>query len=45
MSNIRFLPVPEMATLTFALVWRTDAENDLIRALADTVRDLGVFRF
>ncbi|WP_406737189.1 LysR family transcriptional regulator [Streptomyces sp. NBC_00853] len=45
MPNIRFLPVPEMATLTFALVWRTEAENDLIRALADTVRDLGVFRF
>ncbi|WP_405680755.1 LysR family transcriptional regulator [Streptomyces sp. NBC_00868] len=45
MSNIRFLPVPEMGTLTFALVWRTEAENDLIRALADTVRDLGVFRF
>ncbi|MFJ3206233.1 LysR family transcriptional regulator [Streptomyces sp. NPDC086989] len=45
MSNIRFLPIPEMAALTFALVWRTEAENDLIRALADTVRDLGVFRF
>ncbi|WP_328923266.1 LysR family transcriptional regulator [Streptomyces sp. NBC_00190] len=45
MSNIRFLPVPEMGTLTFALVWRTEAEDDLIRALADTVRDLGVFRF
>ncbi|MEU9372727.1 LysR family transcriptional regulator [Streptomyces sp. NPDC048255] len=45
MSNIRFLPVPDIATLNFALVWRTDAENDLIRALADTVRDLGVFRF
>ncbi|MGW7345981.1 LysR family transcriptional regulator [Streptomyces sp. NPDC054854] len=45
MSNIRFLPVPEMTTLTFALVWRTEAENDLIRALAATVRDLGVFRF
>ncbi|MFD7325738.1 LysR substrate-binding domain-containing protein [Streptomyces sp. NPDC059875] len=45
MSNIRFLPVPEMATLTFALVWRTEAENDLIPALANTVGDLGVFRF
>lgn len=45
MSNIRFLPVPDIATLNFALVWRTEAENDLIRALADTVRDLGVFRF
>ncbi|MFD3469904.1 LysR family transcriptional regulator [Streptomyces sp. NPDC058682] len=45
MSNIRFLPIPELATLTFALVWRTEAENELIRALADTVRDLGAFRF
>jgi DNA-binding transcriptional LysR family regulator len=45
MSHIRWLPVPEMGTLTFALVWRTEAENDLIRALADTVRDLGVFHF
>ncbi|MEU9028965.1 LysR family transcriptional regulator [Streptomyces sp. NPDC048383] len=42
MSNIRFLPVPEIGSLKFALVWRTETENDLIRALADTVRDLGV---
>lgn len=45
MSNIRWLPLPEMVSLHFVLVWRTEAENDLIRALADTVRDLGVFRF
>ncbi|MBT2447767.1 LysR family transcriptional regulator [Streptomyces sp. ISL-43] len=45
MSNIRWLPIPDMGTMTFALVWRTEVENDLIRALADTVRDLGVFRF
>ncbi|MER7821955.1 LysR family transcriptional regulator [Streptomyces sp. NPDC096097] len=45
MSNIRWLPVPDMATMNFALVWRTESENDLIRALADTVRDLGMFRF
>lgn len=45
MSNVRFLPVPEMGALTFALVWRTEAESDLIRALAATVRELGVFRF
>lgn len=45
MSNIRWLPVPDMASMNFALVWRTEAENDLIRALADTVRDLGVYRF
>ncbi|WP_031070716.1 LysR family transcriptional regulator [Streptomyces sp. NRRL S-118] len=45
MSNIRWLPIPDMTTMTFALVWRTESENDLIRALADTVRDLGAFRF
>ncbi|WP_329375908.1 LysR family transcriptional regulator [Streptomyces sp. NBC_01351] len=45
MPNIRWLPVPDMTTMNFALVWRTEAENDLIRALADTVRDLGVYRF
>ncbi|MFF7178034.1 LysR substrate-binding domain-containing protein [Streptomyces sp. NPDC008121] len=45
MSNIRWLPLPDMPAMQFALVWRTEAENDLIRALADTVRDLGVFRF
>ncbi|MFP3988983.1 LysR family transcriptional regulator [Streptomyces sp. E11-3] len=44
MPNIRFLPVPDMKDLTFVLVWRTEAENDLIRALADTVRDLGALR-
>ncbi|KOV11645.1 LysR family transcriptional regulator, partial [Streptomyces sp. XY511] len=45
LSNIRWLPVPEMSRMTFALVWRTEAENELIRALADTVRDLGAYRF
>ncbi|MEV7025954.1 LysR family transcriptional regulator [Kitasatospora sp. NPDC093558] len=45
MSNIRWLPIPDLTTMTFALVWRTESENDLIRALADTVRDLGTFRF
>lgn len=45
MSNIQWLPVPQLTSLTYALVWRTEAENDLIRALADTVRSLGVFHF
>ncbi|WP_314249901.1 LysR family transcriptional regulator [Streptomyces kutzneri] len=45
MRNIRWVPLPDMATMHFALVWRTEAENDLIRALADTVRDLGTYRF
>ncbi|MGW2426731.1 hypothetical protein ACWC0C_47665 [Streptomyces sp. NPDC001709] len=41
MPNIRWLPVPDLAILSYALVWRGEAENDAIRALADTVRDLG----
>lgn len=45
LSHIRWLPVPDLTTMTFALVWRTEAENDLVRALAATVRDLGVQRF
>lgn len=45
MPNIRWLPLPDMPALHFALVWRTEVENDLIRALAGTVRDMGAFRF
>ncbi|MEU6238128.1 LysR family transcriptional regulator [Kitasatospora sp. NPDC047058] len=41
MPNIRWLPVPDLGTLRYALVWRGEAENDAIRALAGTVRDLG----
>ncbi|GAA3214788.1 LysR family transcriptional regulator [Actinocorallia longicatena] len=40
MRHIRFLPLPDMAPLTYALVWRTETENDLIRALARTVTGL-----
>ncbi|MEV8531780.1 LysR family transcriptional regulator [Streptomyces sp. NPDC051211] len=45
MPNIRWIPVPDLAALSYALVWRTEAENGPIRALADTVRELGAFRF
>ncbi|MBP0454798.1 LysR family transcriptional regulator [Kitasatospora sp. RG8] len=45
MPNVRWIPVPDLTTLSYALVWRTDAENEPIRALADTVRELGTFRF
>ncbi|MFI5645824.1 LysR family transcriptional regulator [Kitasatospora sp. NPDC051705] len=45
MPNIRWIPVPDLATLSYALVWRTASENEAIRALADTVRDLGTHRF
>jgi hypothetical protein len=41
MRHIRWLPVRDMPPLSFVLVWRTDAENDAIRALAAIVRDLG----
>ncbi|WP_051810011.1 LysR substrate-binding domain-containing protein [Streptomyces sp. NRRL S-378] len=45
MPNIRWIPLPDRGTLRFALVWRTEAGNDLVRAPAATVCDLGVLRF
>ncbi|GAA0597697.1 LysR family transcriptional regulator [Streptomyces crystallinus] len=45
MSHIRWIPVPDMGTLTYALVWRKGAENELIRGLAETVRELGMLEF
>lgn len=39
--HIRWLPVPDLSPLPYALVWRMDVENDLIRALVRVVRDLG----
>ncbi|WP_219464660.1 LysR family transcriptional regulator [Nonomuraea rhizosphaerae] len=39
--DIVYLPVTDMEALTYGLVWRTDAENDLIRGLARVVRELG----
>jgi DNA-binding transcriptional LysR family regulator len=39
--DIVYLPVRDMDALPFALVWRSGAETDLIRALAQAVRDLG----
>ncbi|HEX6684512.1 MAG TPA: LysR family transcriptional regulator [Candidatus Limnocylindrales bacterium] len=39
--DIAYLPVRDMDALCFALVWRTESENDLIRSLAETVRGLG----
>ncbi|MEV5569323.1 LysR family transcriptional regulator [Spirillospora sp. NPDC052269] len=40
MRDIRFLRLPDMAPLVYALVWRTETENDHIRALASTVEAL-----
>ncbi|MCK2221999.1 LysR family transcriptional regulator (plasmid) [Actinomadura sp. ATCC 31491] len=39
--DIAYLPVRDIEPLRFALMWSAEAENDLIRALAQTVRDLG----
>lgn len=39
--DIAYLPVEDMDHLAYALVWSAEAENDMIRALAQTVRDLG----
>jgi DNA-binding transcriptional LysR family regulator len=39
--DITYLPVRGMEPLAFTLVWRTGSENDMIRAFARIVRDLG----
>ncbi|MGW0806230.1 LysR family transcriptional regulator [Nonomuraea sp. NPDC002799] len=39
--GIVYLPVTDMEALPYRMVWHSDAENDLIRALAGVVRDLG----
>lgn len=39
--GISYLPMPDLPDLRYAVVWRTEAENDLIRALAAVVRDVG----
>ncbi|MFI9814345.1 LysR family transcriptional regulator [Saccharothrix variisporea] len=39
--DIAYLPVRNAKPLTYALIWRTESENDIIRALAAVVQDLG----
>ncbi|ACZ89091.1 LysR family transcriptional regulator [Streptosporangium roseum] len=39
--DITYLPVTDMGPLPYALVWRSETENELIRALAEVARDLG----
>ncbi len=39
--GIVYLPVPDMEALPYGLVWRSDAENDMIRALARVASELG----
>ncbi|GEB58595.1 LysR family transcriptional regulator [Streptomyces gardneri] len=42
--DVSWLPIPDMHSLTYGLVWRGETETDLIRAFAAVVRDLGGFR-
>ncbi|MFG6202051.1 LysR family transcriptional regulator [Nonomuraea sp. JJY05] len=39
--DIAWLPFHDFEPLTYVLVWHTEAENDVVRALAQTVCDLG----
>lgn len=39
--DITYLPVKDMGALPYGLVWCSAAENDMIRAFAGVVRDLG----
>ncbi|MEU8246907.1 LysR family transcriptional regulator [Nonomuraea sp. NPDC048916] len=39
--DIAYLPVSDIDALPYALVWRTETENDLIRALARVAADIG----
>ncbi|WP_330461155.1 hypothetical protein OIB37_32380 [Streptomyces sp. NBC_00820] len=45
MSRIRRLPIRDMPSLTFVLVWRTESESEPVRALAEAARDLGPLHF
>jgi DNA-binding transcriptional LysR family regulator len=39
--GIVYLPVTDMEALPYGLVWRSEAENEMIRVLARVVRELG----
>ncbi len=39
--DIVYRPVPDVDPLPYAAVWHSESENDLIRAFARTIRDLG----
>ncbi|MFB4271472.1 LysR family transcriptional regulator [Nonomuraea sp. GTA35] len=39
--DITYLPVTDMGPLPYAMVWRSDTDNEPIRALAEVVHDLG----
>lgn len=44
-ANICYLPIPDLPALRYALIWRSETENDAIRALADTARSVGMIEF
>ncbi len=43
--DIAYLPIQDIDAISYALVWQRESENDLIRALADTVREIGPLGF
>ena len=43
--DIAYLPVSDLDALPYALVWRTETENELVRALARVAADLGTLVF
>ncbi|SNT49577.1 LysR substrate binding domain-containing protein [Streptosporangium subroseum] len=40
--DIAYLPINDIDALPYALVWRAETENDLIRAFARVAADLGI---
>ncbi|WP_156051820.1 hypothetical protein [Allokutzneria albata] len=44
MSVNRSRTIHDWPGLRWGLVWRSDAETEMVRALADVVRDLGITR-
>jgi DNA-binding transcriptional LysR family regulator len=39
--DIAYLPIRDIDAISYALVWQSKSENDLIRALAKTIHDIG----
>jgi hypothetical protein len=39
--DITYLPIRDITPLPYAAVWHTESENDLVRAFAKTVYDIG----
>jgi hypothetical protein len=39
--SLRWLPITDLSCLHYALVWRTETETAITRAMAQVVNDLG----